>query len=300
MLAAGFLGVGQERPREGALLTRGQPPPSAMRTALADAARTPAPAAVESASDAGGDRARRGDDVGPVDRERHRGPRRLTFRPCGPGALLYALGVSLALHVAATGVVLMTSVWQGWRLAKNVDIELVSTKVDGGQGAAPGPRLPRRSPTPRPPPAAAPPAPGPGPQNEGVTVAVRDGGADARADALAPADGGDRRGRRGPLPTRTPRRRRTPPARPARIRTRGLAPDRPAAARSAARQPAGLRHHRGGRPAAAPAARPPPPDRRHRAGSLPRLRGAADRHAQPARRRRHLPGGPAPPDRRRR
>jgi hypothetical protein len=52
LLGAGYLSVGQERPREGALLSRGHPPPVAVRTALADAARTPAPAAVESAPSA--------------------------------------------------------------------------------------------------------------------------------------------------------------------------------------------------------------------------------------------------------
>jgi hypothetical protein len=101
---------------------------------------------------------------------------------------LYALGVSLALHVAATGVVLMTSVWQGWRLARNVDIELVSTKIEDVKALPLGPPPPpksdaqaaarRRAARAR---ARA--------QNEAVTVAVRDGGADAAADGGA--DAGD-------------------------------------------------------------------------------------------------------------
>jgi hypothetical protein len=39
LLAAGFLGIVQERPREGALLTRANPPPPSVRAILAEAVR---------------------------------------------------------------------------------------------------------------------------------------------------------------------------------------------------------------------------------------------------------------------
>src|SRR5688500_18256134 len=96
----------------------------------------------------------------------------------------FAVGVSLALHVVAAGVVIVSAVWQGWRLGKNVDIELVSTKVPEVKALPLGPP---------PPPKASPDqaarrrarakarAAG-----DGVKVAVGDGGADAGADALAP------------------------------------------------------------------------------------------------------------------
>ncbi len=99
---------------------------------------------------------------------------------------LYALGVSLALHVSATGVVLMTSVWQGWRLARNVDIELVTSKVPEVKELPLGPP---------PPPKASGPArrrarPRPRPAGDGVHLAVQDAGADAAPDGGAPSDGG--------------------------------------------------------------------------------------------------------------
>jgi hypothetical protein len=43
LLGAGYLRIAQERPREGALLTRAQPPPAAVRAALADTAEAPSP-----------------------------------------------------------------------------------------------------------------------------------------------------------------------------------------------------------------------------------------------------------------
>jgi hypothetical protein len=105
---------------------------------------------------------------------------------------VFALGVSLALHVATGSVVVMSAVWEGWRLSKNLDLELVSTKIEEVEALPLGPPPPPRS--------AADPAARRRARarakaqaaDEGVKVAVADGGADAGAgaNALLPADGG--------------------------------------------------------------------------------------------------------------
>ena len=98
---------------------------------------------------------------------------------------LYALALSLALHVTAAGVMVLSSVWQGWRLTKNVDIELVSTKVEELKELPLGPPPPpRASPAARRRARAKARA-----ASEGVQVAAQDGGADASPDG-SPGDGG--------------------------------------------------------------------------------------------------------------
>jgi hypothetical protein len=49
LLTAGFQGIVQDRPRDGALITRGHPPPAAVRTVLLEALRTQAEAAASAA-----------------------------------------------------------------------------------------------------------------------------------------------------------------------------------------------------------------------------------------------------------
>jgi hypothetical protein len=101
---------------------------------------------------------------------------------------LLAVAVSLALHAALVALVLGNAVWKGWRMSRNVDIELVSTKVDevkqlpfGPPPPPPGERA-RPARRPRPPRAAI---------DDGVKVAAADAGADG-GDAAAPDAGSDR------------------------------------------------------------------------------------------------------------
>jgi hypothetical protein len=102
---------------------------------------------------------------------------------------LYALGISVALHVAVAGGVVVSSVWQGWRLSRNVDIELVATKVTEVKelplGPPPPPRSAGQAAARRRARAMA------KVRDQGVAVAVADAGApDAGADALPPGDAG--------------------------------------------------------------------------------------------------------------
>jgi hypothetical protein len=103
-----------------------------------------------------------------------------------PWRPLIAFGVSVTLHAAAGGVVVGMAVWQGWKLSRNVDIELVSTRVTEVKELPLGPPPPpkgsaetaaRRRARARARAAA----------DDGVKLATGDGG----ADGGAPSDGGN-------------------------------------------------------------------------------------------------------------